>query len=49
LDEAHVQAAETLRLMPEFTIRWELLQEPFKNPADTQHLVESLRKAGLPD
>jgi tetratricopeptide (TPR) repeat protein len=49
LNEAHVLAAETLRLMPEFTIRWELLQEPFMNPAETEHVVESMRKAGLPE
>ena len=48
-DEAHRQAAETLRVMPDFTISWLLLQEPFMNPADTEHLVESLRKAGLPE
>jgi adenylate cyclase len=49
MSEARAHAAETLKLMPDFTIAWELLQEPFKNPADTELLVESQRKAGLPE
>jgi adenylate cyclase len=48
LKEAEAYAAETLKVMPTFTISWLLLQEPFKNPEDTAHLVETLRMAGLP-
>ena len=47
--EAAAATAETLRAMPGFTIKWLLLQEPFKHPADIEHLVECLRKAGLPE
>jgi adenylate cyclase len=47
--EAESYAAETLRVLPTFTISWLLLQEPFKNPEDSAHLVESLRMAGLPE
>jgi tetratricopeptide (TPR) repeat protein len=49
LAEARAQAEATLRIKPDFTIGWLLLQEPFKNPEDTAHLVETLRLAGLPD
>jgi adenylate cyclase len=48
-NEAAATSAELLRAMPGFTIKWLLLQEPYKNPADTKHLVECLRKAGLPE
>jgi adenylate cyclase len=47
--EARARASETLRVMPSFTISWLLLQEPFRDPADTAHLVETLRLAGLPE
>jgi TolB-like protein len=47
--EAETYVAETLRVLPTFTISWLLLQEPFKNPEDSAHLVESLRMAGLPE
>jgi adenylate cyclase len=48
-DEAARYASETLRMMPDFKIHRELLQEPFKNPDDTARYVELLRKAGLPE
>jgi TolB-like protein len=48
-DEARAEAAMTLRVMPGFSIRWLLLQEPFKNPGDSEWFMEFLRKAGLPE
>ena len=48
-DEAYAQAAMALRVRPDFSIRWLLLQEPFKDPHDTERFVEFLRKAGLPE
>jgi hypothetical protein len=45
---ARVLAAECLDKRPDFTIsRW-MARKPFKDPADTAHLVECLRAAGLP-
>jgi adenylate cyclase len=47
--EARVQAAEVLRLEPEFTIsRWKRTA-PYRYPEHAEHLFEALRKAGLPD
>jgi len=46
---ARALAAECLEKKPDFTIgRW-LPKEPFKDPADTAHLAECLRAAGLPE
>ncbi len=48
-DEARACAEEYQRLWPDFTIsRW-LIKEPLKIQADRDHLVECLRKAGLPE
>jgi TolB-like protein len=47
--EAHAEAAEVLRLHPDFSIAVYAKQEPFKNPADLDHLLEGMRKAGLPE
>jgi TolB-like protein len=48
-DEAYAQAAMTLRVRPDFSIRWLLLQEPFKDPRDAERFVEFLRNGGLPE
>ena len=49
MGRARVSAVECLRRKPDFTIgRW-MKKEPFKNPADAQHLVECPRLAGLPE
>jgi adenylate cyclase len=48
-NEAAATTAEALWAMPGFSIKWLLLQEPYKHPADTEHLVKCLRKAGLPE
>jgi adenylate cyclase len=49
LDEARAEAAEVLRLDPKYTIdgteRRHVLN---KRPEDTEHLLDGLRKAGLP-
>ena len=50
LDEARAEAAEVLRLDPKYTIdgteRRHVLN---KRPEDTEHLLDGLRKAGLPE
>lgn len=49
LEEARRQAAEVLRLKPDFSVTDIERTEPFQNPADIQHLENGLRLAGLPD
>jgi len=49
MGEARAAAAEVLRMQPDFTIRMQMVTEPFKDPADSEHEVEGLRKAGLPE
>jgi len=49
MSRARMLAAECLEKKPDFTIsRW-IAKEPFKDPADTAHLVECLRAARLPE
>jgi TolB-like protein len=47
LNEAHQQAAEALRLKPDFRFSAEKLL--YKNSADAEHVFEGMRKAGLPE
>jgi adenylate cyclase len=48
-DEARAEAAEILRMNPGFTIaRWKVTAV-YKNLEDTEHLLDGLRKAGLPE
>jgi tetratricopeptide (TPR) repeat protein len=47
LDEARAQAAEVLRSKPGFSVRAEMPH--YKYPADADHLLEGLLKAGLPE
>jgi tetratricopeptide (TPR) repeat protein len=47
VDEAHAQAIETLRLKPDF--RLSAVRLFYKNPADAEHVLDGMRKAGLPD
>ncbi|MGH6855242.1 MAG: adenylate/guanylate cyclase domain-containing protein [Blastocatellia bacterium] len=49
IEEAKAQAVELLRRKPDFSMKWIIAMEPYKNPADLEHLVEGLRKAGLPE
>jgi adenylate cyclase len=47
LDEARAQAAELLRLKPDFRIS--ALTSSYKNRDDVEHELDGLRKAGLPE
>jgi tetratricopeptide (TPR) repeat protein len=47
MKEARSMAAELLRLKPDYSAKWVSEQEPYKNPADLDHLLDVLRKAGL--
>ena len=42
-------AAETLRLKPDFTIAGAISRQPLRRDSDRTHLLEALRKAGLPE
>ena len=46
---ARAFAAECLEKRPDFTIRRLMAKLPFKDPADSAHLVECLRAARLPE
>ncbi len=49
LEEARKEAAEVLRINPAFTIEsWKRLAV-FKNPKDADHLIDGIRKTGLPE
>jgi adenylate cyclase len=48
-EEAELHAAEALRLTPDFSLMREAAKEPFKHAANRQHLIDGLRKAGLPE
>ena len=47
--EAAKVKAETLRLNPDFSIEKYIASLPYRNPADREHLRDSLQKAGFPD
>jgi len=47
LDEARAQAAELLKVVPDFSIATFSKTEAYKNPSDLEHLLDGLRKAGL--
>jgi adenylate cyclase len=47
LEEARAQAAEVLRLAPDF--RLSAVKLRYKHPADVEHVLEGMRKAGLPE
>jgi TolB-like protein/tetratricopeptide (TPR) repeat protein len=48
LSQANAYAAETMKAMPTFSIRWQMLQEPFQNQENITRFEEMLRKAGFP-
>jgi hypothetical protein len=48
-EEARAAAAEVLRLQPDFSIRLYSKQEPYKDSADLEHLLQGFHKAGLPE
>jgi adenylate cyclase len=45
--EAQAEAAEILRIDPKFSLQYFAKTIPYKNQADTERLIASLRKAGL--
>jgi adenylate cyclase len=47
LDEARAKATEVLRQHPDFRLAAVSLR--YRNPADAEHVLEGMRKAGLPD
>jgi TolB-like protein len=49
IDEARRQAEETLRLAPDFSIAVVSTRVPLQRDADRQHLLDGMRKAGLPE
>ena len=46
-EEARAQTVEALRLKPDF--RLSTVKLFYKNPADAQHVLDGMRKAGLPE
>ena len=46
-EQARVEAQEVLRIDPKFSLANWAKRLPFKNQADTERLIEALRKAGL--
>ena len=49
IDLSKHQAAEVLRLMPEFSISRYVPKELYRLSSDREHLADGLRKAGLPE
>ena len=48
-DEARAQAAELLKIYPNFSLESWQKRQPYKDPAHSERLTEALRKAGLPE
>jgi len=46
-EEAHAAAAEVLRINPKFSLEYLAKTIPYKNQADRDFYINSLRKAGL--
>jgi adenylate cyclase len=46
-EKARAQAEEVLKINPRFSLEKFAKRLPYKNPAETERLVEALRKAGL--
>jgi len=46
-EEARAEAAEVLRIDPRFSLEYYAKTLPFKNQADTELVIDALRKAGL--
>ena len=46
-EEARAEAAEVLRIDPKFSLDYFAKTLPYKNQADTERLIDALRKAGL--
>ena len=48
-DEGRAHAAEALKANPSYSLEALQTRNPYKNPADMDRFVESLRKAGIPE
>ena len=48
-EEGRKAIAELLRRKPDFSPEYVANILPYKDPADLDHLLEGLRKAGLPE
>jgi adenylate cyclase len=48
-EEAHAEAAEVLRLNPEFSVKKFVKRLPIRDKAVKERYIDALRKAGLPD
>jgi adenylate cyclase len=48
-DKAKIEAAEVMRIDPKFSVVNIKKQAPYRDPADTELLIRSLRMAGLPE
>ena len=48
-DEARAQAAELLKIYPNFSLESWQKQQPYKDPTHWERLIEALRKAGFPE
>jgi adenylate cyclase len=48
-DKAKIEAAEVMRIDPKFSVANIKRQVPYRDPADTELLIRSLRMAGLPE
>ena len=49
IDRARELAAQLVRLTPDFSATRLAAKEPYKRPTDGEHLLDGLRKAGLPE
>jgi tetratricopeptide (TPR) repeat protein len=49
MEEAKAEAAEALRMDPSFSVQRVAQRLPYKDPAALARLVDSMRKAGLPE
>src|SRR5262249_15815189 len=47
--EACAEAAAVLDMQPRFTVSWWSKMAVYEDPADAEHMVRGLRKAGLPE
>jgi len=47
--EARAEAAEVLRMKPDFSVLAYARQDPFRDPADQRRVLDGFRMAGLPD
>jgi adenylate cyclase len=48
-EEARIAAKEVLRLKPKFSVSLFRKRAKYKNPADTERVIEAMLKAGLPE